>query len=54
MSANRTSVGYIIQLSGVAAFTLGAIFSVHHIAVGALFIGGAVSFYVGEKVRTLS
>jgi hypothetical protein len=54
MSASRTTVGYIVQLSGVAAFTLGAIFSVHHIAIGALFLGGAVSFFVGEKVRTLS
>jgi hypothetical protein len=54
MSTSRKSVGYIVQLSGVAAFTLGAIFSVHHVAIGALFLGGAVSFYVGEKIRTLA
>jgi hypothetical protein len=47
-------VGYIVQLSGVGAFTLGGILSVHHIAIGALFLAGAVAFYVGEKVRTLS
>lgn len=46
--------GYIVQLGGIASFTLGAIFSVHHIAIGASFIGGAVAFYVGEKLRTLA
>jgi hypothetical protein len=54
MSASRKTVGYIVQLSGVAAFTVGAIFSVHHIAIGALFLGGAVSFYVGQKIGALA
>jgi len=49
-----TLIGYIVQLGGLASFTLGAIFSVHHIAIGASFIGGAVAFYVGEKLRTLA
>jgi hypothetical protein len=54
MSATRKSVGYIVQLAGLGAFTAGAILSVHHLAVGALFLGGAVSFYVGQKIAALS
>ena len=59
MTTNATSskivtIGYIVQLGGIASFTLGAIFSVHHIAIGASFIGGAVAFYVGEKLRALT
>ena len=53
-SSKATTIGYIVQLCGIAAFTLGAIFSVHHIAVGASFIGGAAAFYIGEKIRTLA
>jgi hypothetical protein len=54
MSASRTMTGYIVQLAGVGVLTVGAILSVHHIAIGATFLGGAVAFYVGEKIRTLS
>jgi hypothetical protein len=54
MSLSRKTSGYIVQLGGVGAFTLGGILSVHHVAIGALFLAGAVSFYVGEKIRTLS
>ena len=53
-SSKLISIGYIVQLGGIAAFTLGAIFSVHHVAIGAAFIGGAAAFYVGEKLRTLA
>ena len=49
-----TLIGYLVQLGGLASFTFGAIFSVHHIAIGASFIGGAVAFYVGEKLRALA
>jgi hypothetical protein len=52
-SSKATMIGYIVQLGGIASFTLGAIFSVHHIAIGAAFIGGAAAFYIGEKVRTV-
>jgi hypothetical protein len=52
--ASKKTIGYIVQLAGIASLTLGAIFSVHHIALGAAFLGGAVAFYVGEKIRTLS
>jgi len=54
MSASRKSVGYIVQLSGLGAFTAGAILSVHHLAVAALFLGGAAAFYVGQKIATLA
>lgn len=54
MSASRKSVGYIVQLAGLGAFTAGAILSVHHLAVAALFLGGAVSFYVGQKIAALA
>ena len=53
-SSKATTIGYIVQLGGIAAFTLGAIFSVHHVAIGTAFIGGAAAFYVGEKLRTLA
>jgi hypothetical protein len=51
---SRTTIGYIVQLCGVGAFTLGAILSLHHIPIGASFLGGAAAFYVGKKIRALS
>jgi len=51
---SRTTLGYIVQLAGLASITAGAIFSVHHLALGAAFLGGAVAFFVGEKIRSLS
>ena len=51
---SRTTLGYIVQLGGIAAFTLGAVFSLHHIPIGVSFLGGAAAFYVGKKIRTLS
>jgi len=53
-TSKATTIGYIVQLGGIASFTLGAILSVHHIAIAASFIGGAAAFYVGEKLRTLA
>ena len=29
---SKKTIGYIVQLGGIAAFTLGAIFSLHHAA----------------------
>ncbi len=52
--ASRKTIGYIVQLGGIAAFALGAIFSLHHIPIGASFVGGAAAYYVGEKIRALS
>jgi hypothetical protein len=54
MSASRKTIGYLVQLGGIAAFTLGAVASVHHIAIGAAFLGGAAAFYVGQKIRALA
>ncbi len=51
---SRTTLGYIVQLGGLAAFTLGAVFSLHHIPIGASFLGGAAAFYVGKTIRTLT
>ena len=51
---SRKTVGYIVQLSGIGAFTIGAILSLHHIPIGASFLGGAAAFYIGEKIRSLS
>jgi hypothetical protein len=54
IGVSRTTIGYIVQLGGIAAFTLGAVFSLHHIPIGASFVGGAAAFYVGKKIRALS
>jgi hypothetical protein len=54
MSASRTTISYIVQLCGIGAFAAGAVLSLHHIAVGATFIGGAAAFYVGGKIRSLA
>jgi hypothetical protein len=54
MSASKKTIGYIVQLGGIASLTLGAIFSVHHVAIGAAFLCGAAAFYVGQKIRTLA
>jgi hypothetical protein len=54
MSASKTTIGYIVQLGGIAAFALGAVLSFHHAAIAAAFVGGAAAFYVGKKIRTLA
>ena len=51
MSADKKKIGHYVQLGGIAAFTLGAILSLHHVAIGTAFIGGAVAFYVGQKIQ---
>ena len=54
-SSKATTIGYIVQLGGIAAFTLGAIFSVHpRRHRRQLLSAGAAAFYVGEKLRTLA
>jgi hypothetical protein len=54
MSASKTTIGYVVQLSGIGALVLGAVLSVHHAAIAAAFLGGAAAFYIGEKIRTLA
>jgi len=51
---SRKTLGYLVQLGGIAAFTIGAVFSLHHVAIGAAFLGGAAAFYVGGKIRSLA
>jgi hypothetical protein len=47
-------VGYGVQLGGAAAFAVGGILSVHHVAIAAAFIGGAAAYFVGEKIREIA
>ena len=54
MSASKTTIGYAVQLGGIAAFAIGAVFSFHHLAIAASFVGGAASYFVGQKIRTLT
>lgn len=51
---SKKTLGYIVQLGGLASFTLGAVFSMHHAAIGAAFLGGAAAFYVGGKIRAMN
>jgi len=49
MSASKTTIGYIVQLGGIAAFALGAVLSFHHAAIAASFAGGAAAFFRRQK-----
>jgi hypothetical protein len=51
MSTSKSFVGYGVELGGFGAFVVGAVLSVHHVAIAACFIGGAAAAYVGKKVR---
>jgi hypothetical protein len=53
-SVSKKTLGYLVQLGGIAALTLGAVFSLHHVAIGAAYLGGAAAFYVGGKIRAMS
>jgi len=53
-SISKKTIGYLVQLGGIAAVTLGAVFSLHHAAIGAAYLGGAAAFYVGGKIRAMS
>jgi hypothetical protein len=46
------TIGQYVQLGGLGAFVAGAILSMHHYAIGACFLAGAVAYYVGGKLRT--
>jgi hypothetical protein len=54
MATTKPTIGYFVQLGGIAAFALGAILSMHHIAIGASFLSGAAAFYIGAKMRSLA
>ena len=49
---SKRTIGYAVQLGGIAAFAVGVVLSVHHVAIAASFIGGAAAFYVGRAIRT--
>ena len=53
-NAKYKKIGYIVQLGGIAACTLGVILCLHHIAIGAAFVGVVAAFYVGQKIRTVA
>jgi len=53
-SISKKTIGYLVQLGGIAAITLGAVLSLHHAAIGAAYLGGAAAFYVGGKIPTMS
>jgi hypothetical protein len=54
MSASKVTIGYLVQLGGIASFAIGAVFSFHHIAIAASFVGGAAAYFVGQRIRALT
>jgi hypothetical protein len=46
----KKQIGYFVQLGGAAAFALGTILSLHHVAIAGAFVGGAAAFYIGHKI----
>jgi hypothetical protein len=54
MATNTKTIGQYVQLGGVAAFALGAVLSLHHVAIGAAFVGGVAAFYVGRKIQAMT
>jgi hypothetical protein len=54
MTVSKKTIGYAVQLGGIAAFAVGVVLSLHHAAIAAAFAGGAAAFYVGEKIRSLA
>ncbi len=49
-SAHLQKVGWIVELSGAAAFAVGVFLSVHHVAIAACVLGGVVAFAIGWKL----
>ena len=48
---SSAKVGFIVEISGAAAFLGGAVLSIHHYAIAALTVGGAAAYFVGKKIR---
>lgn len=53
VSTKNKTIGYAVQLAGIAAGIAGAILSLHHAAIAVCFLSGAAAFYIGEKIRTV-
>jgi hypothetical protein len=51
MTLSKKTVGYLVQLGGVASGVAGVVLSFQHMAIIACFLGGAVAFYVGKTIR---
>lgn len=54
MSASKKTIGYLVQLGGIAACAVGAVLSFHHAAIAECFAAGAAAFYVGQKIRSMT
>jgi len=54
MATSKSVVGYAIELGGFGAVVVGAILSVHHLAIAACFVGGGAAIYIGKKYRTFT
>jgi hypothetical protein len=54
MTNVQVHTGYAIQLGGLIALAIGAVLSVHHLAIGASLLGGAAALYIGKKIRTVA
>ena len=54
MATSKKTIGYFVQLGGIGSATVGAILSIHHVAIAASIFAGAAAFYVGEKIRAMA
>jgi hypothetical protein len=50
-SLHQQTIGQWLQFAGAGAFAVGALLSLHHIAIAACVFGGAAAFYAGRKLR---
>jgi hypothetical protein len=51
MTLSKKTVGYLVQLGGIASAVAGGVLSCQHLAIAACFLGGAVAYYAGKKLR---
>jgi hypothetical protein len=51
MTLSKSTVGYLVQLGGIACAVVGGVLSFQHLGITACFVGGAAAFYVGKKIR---
>jgi hypothetical protein len=54
MSETQIHVGYGVQLGGLIAMGVGAVMSLHHLAIGVCLMGGAAAVYLGRKLREVT
>lgn len=54
MSASKSFIGYAIELGGAGALVVGAVLSMHHVAIAACFFGGAAAVYIGKKICAIA